>query len=123
MSNDDYNYGPLEHELGGGACADNLSPEQPALTEAEAQLVIGAIPLQALPEQPAREADDHELRKQALIATAEFIADDRRWQELRDGGAICKSHELAVLVTHINDGEPCSDYLHDAPAARKAGVE
>lgn len=75
------------------------------------------------PEQPAREADDQELRKQALIATAEFIADDRRWQELRDGGAICKSHELAVLVTHINDGEPCSDYLHDAPAARKAGVE
>lgn len=29
------------------------------------------------------------------------------------GGAICKSHGLAVLVTHVNDGEPCSDYLSD----------
>lgn len=27
------------------------------------------------------------------------------------GGAICKSHGLAVLMTHVNDGEPCSDYL------------
>jgi hypothetical protein len=25
--------------------------------------------------------------------------------------AICKSHGLAVLMTHVNDGEPCSDYL------------
>ena len=24
---------------------------------------------------------------------------------------ICTSHGLAVLVTHVNDGEPCSDYL------------
>lgn len=32
------------------------------------------------------------------------------------GGEICKSHGLAVLVTHVNDGEPCSDYLHTEPA-------
>lgn len=24
---------------------------------------------------------------------------------------ICTSHGLAILVTHVNDGEPCSDYL------------
>lgn len=76
-----------------------------------------------LPTQPAPEGDEREIRKQALIATAGFIADDRRWQQLRDGGAVCKSHGLAVLVVHVDDGNPCSDYLHDAPAARKAGVE
>ena len=26
-------------------------------------------------------------------------------------GTICKTHGLAVLVTHVNDGEPCSDWL------------
>lgn len=55
--------------------------------------------------------DERETRKQALIATAGFIADDRRLRELTAGGTICKSHGLAVLVTHVNDGEPCSDYL------------
>lgn len=28
-----------------------------------------------------------------------------------DDGLICKSHGLAVLMTHVNDGEPCVDYL------------
>lgn len=27
------------------------------------------------------------------------------------GGKICPSHGRAVLVTHIDDGEPCTDYL------------
>ncbi len=27
------------------------------------------------------------------------------------GGGVCKSHGLAVLTTHVNDGEPCTDYL------------
>jgi hypothetical protein len=27
------------------------------------------------------------------------------------GGVICKSHGLAVLTTHVNDGEPCTDFL------------
>jgi hypothetical protein len=27
------------------------------------------------------------------------------------GGAVCRSHGHGVLVTHIDDGDPCSDYL------------
>lgn len=61
----------------------------------------------------ATKDDEREICKQALIATADFIADDRRLRELTAGGTICKSHGLAVLVTHVNDGEPCSDYLHN----------
>jgi hypothetical protein len=68
--------------------------------------------------------DEREIRKQALITTASFIADERRDRELLAGGAICRSHGLAILVTHVNDGEPCSDYLHDGPTNAKdvAGV-
>lgn len=65
------------------------------------------------------DGSEREIRKQALIVTAGFIADDRRLRELTAGGTICRSHGLAVLITHVNDGEPCSDYLSD----QKGGSE
>jgi hypothetical protein len=38
------------------------------------------------------------------------------------GLGICPSHGLAILITHVNDGEPCSDYLY-ADSRSKAKSE
>jgi hypothetical protein len=32
-------------------------------------------------------------------------------------GQVCASHGKAVLVTHVDDGEPCSDYLAERAAS------
>lgn len=53
----------------------------------------------------------------AYLEMAELAAELER--ELRaqqpearsPSGDVCKTHGLAVLVTHVNDGQPCEDYL------------
>ena len=54
------------------------------------------------------------------------FTDDEEWPDTRKkveaaladmgmdvavGGIVCKTHGLAVLTTHVNDGEPCTDFL------------
>ena len=48
----------------------------------------------------------------ALLAEVDRLTGENA--ELRKTARICPSHGLAVLVTHVNDGEPCDDFLSAA---------
>lgn len=67
-------------------------------------------------ERPCVDCGGHPLRavhdRNSAAFTHYYVPPAEHEQPAPDSGLICKSHGLAVLVTHVNDGEPCSDYLN-----------
>jgi chromosome segregation ATPase len=88
--------------------AETLRGQLETLTDDFAQAEESRRVNSALYERALRERDDARSKRDAAVATLQTIG---------AAGAVCPTHGKAVLVTHVDDDQPCSDYLVAARVA------